>query len=157
MTPRVRLTADLLEQTARVMTTDEKHFDLDDLHPGFLRWLALQMMAQCDGMFAHFHPFESCADTCTDTEWDWLSRKPLWLAITSRVPVPHPAEVLLAQCLDEYRPDREHRQSDALRGWDHDLDGTDSDGVDGDATDIAEEPPAQTPPPEDPFCDEPPF
>lgn|GEM_PF-3442940 len=157
MTPRVRLTADLLEQTTCVMTTDEKFFDLDDLHPAFLRSIALQMMAHCEGMHAHFHRFEPCAGTCTDTAWDWLSRKPLWLAITSRVPVPHPIEVLLEQCLDEYRPDREHRRSDALRGWSHDLDGTDSDGVDDDATDIAEEPAAGTAPTEEPFCDEPPF
>ena len=149
MTPRVRLTADLLEQTARVMTTDEKHFDLDDLHPGFLRWLALQMMAQCDGMFAHFHPFEPCAGTCTDTAWDWISRKPLWLAINSRVPVPHPIEVLLEHGLDEYRPDREHRRSDAHHGWGHD--------TDGDGTDGAEKPATATPPAEEPFCDEPPF
>jgi len=149
LTPGVRLTAQILEQTVCITTRDDKHFDLDDLHPGFLRWLALQMMFQCEGMHAHFHPFEPCADSCPDTAWDWLSRKPLWLAITSRVTVPHPIEVLLERGLDEYRPDAEYRWNDAVNEQGHD---TDSSG-----TDSPEEPASATPPPNEPYCDEPPF
>ena len=149
MSPRVRLTAELLEQTACIMTADEKYFDVGDLHPEFLRWIALQMMSQCEGMHAHFHRFEPCEGSCTDTAWDWLSRKPLWLAITSRVTVPHPIEILLEGGLDEYRPDAEYWRSDTPSEQGHD---TDSDGTDG-----SDEPAEGTPPVDERYCDEPPF